>query len=104
MTSWVPVYVRDNTLLALGSNSQKPDCARHGTAFQLFHLDDGCEAEMRSPLLRMVRQSLRCRRNAQSNTITVSGEGGRATGRCVCVILRRLAVPNAVHMREVNWA
>ena len=34
----LPVYVRDNTLLALGNNDQKPDYAWHeGTAFQLFH-------------------------------------------------------------------
>lgn len=41
----LPVYVRDNTLLALGNNNQRPDYAWHqGTAFQLFALEDGREA------------------------------------------------------------
>jgi len=41
----LPVYVRNNTLLALGSNDQRPDYAWHeGTAFQLFALEDGNEA------------------------------------------------------------
>lgn len=44
----LPVYVRDNTLLALGNNDQKPDYAwNEGTAFQLFSLDDGREAVCR---------------------------------------------------------
>lgn len=34
----LPVYVRDNTLLALGNNNQKPDYAWNArTAFQLFN-------------------------------------------------------------------
>jgi len=41
----LPVYVRNNTLLALGNNDQKPDYAwNEGTAFQLFNLDDGATA------------------------------------------------------------
>ncbi|EOI5778343.1 alpha-xylosidase [Cronobacter malonaticus] len=46
----LPVYVRDNTLLALGNNEQKPDYAWHeGTAFQLFNLADGAEARCEVP-------------------------------------------------------
>jgi len=41
----LPVYARDNTLLALGNNAQRPDYPWHkGAAFQLFALDDGREA------------------------------------------------------------
>lgn len=41
----LPVYVRENTLLALGNNRQKPDYAwNDGTQFQLFSLADGCTA------------------------------------------------------------
>ena len=46
----LPVYVRDNTLLALGNNSQKPDYAwNEGTAFQLFNLEDGATAVSEVP-------------------------------------------------------
>ncbi|MDU6061052.1 MAG: alpha-xylosidase, partial [Enterobacter sp.] len=46
----LPVYVRDNTLLALGNNNQKPNYAWHeGTAFQLFNLDDGATAVSEVP-------------------------------------------------------
>jgi alpha-D-xyloside xylohydrolase len=46
----LPVYVRGNTLLALGNNSQKPDYAwNDGTAFQLFALDDGQSAVCQLP-------------------------------------------------------
>ncbi|CCJ74510.1 Alpha-xylosidase [Cronobacter condimenti 1330] len=46
----LPVYVRDNTLLALGNNDQKPDYAWHqGTAFQLFQLADGKAARCEVP-------------------------------------------------------
>ncbi len=46
----LPVYVRDNTLLALGNNDQKPDYAWHeGTAFQLFQLGDGKETVCQVP-------------------------------------------------------
>ena len=46
----LPVYVRDNTLLALGDNDRRPDYAWHqGTAFQLFQLDDGREAVCEVP-------------------------------------------------------
>jgi alpha-D-xyloside xylohydrolase len=48
----LPVYVRDNTLLALGNN-QKPDYAwNEGTAFQLFNLGDGATASQAACLRR----------------------------------------------------
>lgn len=87
----LPVYVRDNTLLALGSNNQKPDYARHeGTAFQLFHLEEGREAVCDVPAADgSVIFTLRAKR--VDNTITVAGRARRATGRCVCVTSRKLA-------------
>ncbi|NTX70992.1 alpha-xylosidase [Lelliottia amnigena] len=46
----LPVYVRENTLLALGNNRQKPDYAwNDGTQFQLFSLADGCTATSEVP-------------------------------------------------------
>ncbi|ELU7788783.1 alpha-xylosidase, partial [Salmonella enterica] len=71
----LPVYVRDNTLLALGNNSQKPDYAWHeGTAFQLFHLEDGREAVCEVPAADgSTIFTLRAKRS--DDTITVSGEG-----------------------------
>ncbi|EGS4701289.1 alpha-xylosidase, partial [Salmonella enterica] len=71
----LPVYVRDNTLLALGNNSQKPDYAWHeGTAFQLFHLEDGREAVCEVPAADgSTIFTLRAKRS--DDTITVSSEG-----------------------------
>lgn len=46
----LPVYVRENTLLALGNNRQKPDYVwNDGTQFQLFSLADGCTARSEVP-------------------------------------------------------
>lgn len=48
----LPVYVRDNTLLALGNNDQRPDYAWHeGTAFHLFNLQDGMKPSVKCPML-----------------------------------------------------
>lgn len=71
----LPVYVRGNTLLALGNNSQKPDYAWHeGTVFQLFQLDDGCEAVCEVPAADgSTIFTLKAKRTG--NTITVNGEG-----------------------------
>lgn len=71
----LPVYVRDNTLLALGSNSQKPDYAWHeGTAFQLFHLEEGRETFCEVPAADgSVIFTLKAKRT--HNTLTVTGEG-----------------------------
>ena len=80
----LPVYVRDNTLLALGNNDQKPDYAWHeGTTFQLFQLDDGREALCQVPAADgSVIFTLKAKR--QGNTITVSGEG-EARGWTLCL-------------------
>lgn len=80
----LPVYVRDNTLLALGNNDQKPDYAWHeGTAFQLFQLDDGREALCQVPAADgSVIFTLKARR--QGNAIAVSGEG-EARGWTLCL-------------------
>lgn len=71
----LPVYVRDNTLLALGNNDQKPDYAWHeGTAFQLFNLDDGCEAVCEVPAQDgSTLFTLRVKREGE--TLQVHGEG-----------------------------
>lgn len=71
----LPVYVRDNTLLALGNNDQKPDYAWHeGTAFQLFNLDDGREAVCEVPAADgSVIFTLKVKR--EGNALTVQGDG-----------------------------
>ena len=71
----LPVYVRDNTLLALGNNDQKPDYAWHeGTAFQLFNLEEGNEARCEVPAADgLVIFTLKVKR--EGNTLTVQGEG-----------------------------
>ena len=71
----LPVYVRDNTLLALGNNDQKPDYAWHeGTQFQLFNLDDGREAVCEVPAADgSVIFTLNVKR--EGNTLTVQGAG-----------------------------
>ena len=80
----LPAYVRDNTLLALGNNDQKPDYAWHqGTAFQLFHLEDGREALCEVPGADgAVRFTLRVSRIG--NQLTVRGEGD-ASGWSLCL-------------------
>lgn len=80
----LPVYVRDNTLLALGNNDQKPDYAwNEGTAFQLFSLDDGREAVCQVPAADgSVVFTLTAKR--QGNVITVSGDG-EAGGWTLCL-------------------
>ena len=78
------VYVRDNTLLALGNNDQKPDYAwNEGTAFQLFNLEDGREAVSQVPAADgSVVFTLKAKR--QGNVITVSGDG-EASGWTLCL-------------------
>ncbi|URQ60907.1 alpha-xylosidase [Pantoea alhagi] len=80
----LPLYVRDNTLLALGSNDQKPDYDWHkDTAFQLFSLDDGREARCEVPAADGATLfTLRARREGE--TLTVQGEGC-ATNWTLCL-------------------
>ena len=73
----LPVYVRDNTLLALGDNDQRPDYAWHqGTAFQLFQLDDGREAVCEVPDSRGESVfRLSAKREGAVITVRADGEG-----------------------------
>ncbi|VVT55634.1 alpha-xylosidase (EC [Kosakonia radicincitans] len=84
----LPVYVRDNTLLALGSNDQRPDYTWHeDTAFQLFSLDDGREALCEVPDARgAVIFSLRAKR--AHGVITIQADGA---GRNWTLCLRNIA-------------
>lgn len=80
----LPLYVRDNTLLALGNNHQKPDYAWHqDTAFQLFNLEEGREAICHLPAADGATLfTLKARREGE--TLTVQGEGC-ATGWTLCL-------------------
>jgi len=73
----LPVYVRDNTLLALGDNDQRPDYNWHqGTAFQLFQLDDGREAVCEVPDSRGESVfRLSAKREGAVITVRADGEG-----------------------------
>ncbi|WP_105653849.1 alpha-xylosidase [Cronobacter malonaticus] len=80
----LPVYVRDNTLLALGNNEQKPDYAWHeGTAFQLFNLADGAEARCEVPAANGETVFTLCAKR-EGKRITVEGRGN-ATGWTLCL-------------------
>jgi alpha-D-xyloside xylohydrolase len=72
----LPVYVRDNTLLALGNNQQKPDYAwNEGTAFQLFNLGDGAMAVSEVPAADgSVAFTLKATRSGDTVTITGTGD------------------------------
>ncbi|MDR7343814.1 alpha-D-xyloside xylohydrolase [Pantoea alhagi] len=80
----LPLYVRGNTLLALGNNDRQPDYEWHtGTAFQLFSLEDGCEAQCEVPAADGATLfTLKARREGE--TLTVQGEGC-ATGWTLCL-------------------
>ena len=80
----LPVYVRDNTLLALGNNDQKPDYPWHeGTAFQLFNLDEGREVQCDVPTTNgSVAFTLYVKR--EGNKLMVRGEGN-ATNWTLCL-------------------
>ena len=68
--------MRDNTLLALGNNSQKPDYAwNEGTAFQLFNLEDGATAVSEVPAADgAVAFTLKASREGDTVTLTGVGE------------------------------
>ncbi|YCI81587.1 alpha-xylosidase [Enterobacteriaceae bacterium] len=99
----LPAYVRDNTLLALGNNDQKPDYAWHqGTAFQLFHLEDGREALCEVPGADgAVRFTLRVSRIG--NQLTVRGEGD-ASGWSLCLRnVQRIAGTEGATQAGSEW-
>ncbi len=80
----LPVYVRDNTLLALGNNEQKPDYAWHeSTAFQLFNLADGAEARCEVPAANGETTFTLCAKR-EGKRIMVEGRG-HATGWTLCL-------------------
>ncbi|ELQ6107370.1 alpha-xylosidase [Cronobacter turicensis] len=80
----LPVYVRANTLLALGNNDQKPDYAWHeGTAFQLFSLADGAEARCEVPAANGETVFTLCVKR-EGERLTVEGSG-HATGWTLCL-------------------
>ncbi|ELY2858465.1 alpha-xylosidase [Cronobacter sakazakii] len=80
----LPVYVRDNTLLALGNNDQRPDYVWHeGTAFQLFNLADGAEARCEVPAANGETVFTLCVKR-EGKRITVEGRG-HATGWTLCL-------------------
>ncbi|ALB72622.1 alpha-xylosidase [Cronobacter muytjensii] len=80
----LPVYVRDNTLLALGNNDKKPDYAWHeGTAFQLFNLEEGREARCEVPAADGTTVFTLCVKR-EGNRLTVEGNGN-ATGWTLCL-------------------
>ncbi|CCJ80570.1 Alpha-xylosidase [Cronobacter dublinensis 1210] len=80
----LPVYVRDNTLLALGNNDQKPDYAWHeGTAFQLFNLAEGRDARCEVPAADG-KTAFTLRVTREGNRLTVEGDGN-ATGWTLCL-------------------
>ncbi|EOC0059906.1 alpha-xylosidase [Cronobacter turicensis] len=80
----LPVYVRANTLLALGNNDQKPDYAWHeGTAFQLFNLADGAEARCEVPAANGETVFTLCVKR-EGKRLTVEGSG-HATGWTLCL-------------------
>jgi alpha-D-xyloside xylohydrolase len=68
----------------MGNNNQKPNYAWHeGTEFQLFHLEDGCEAVCEVPAADgSVIYTLKAER--QGNTVTVKGHG-QASGWTLCL-------------------
>lgn len=80
----LPLYVRGNTLLALGNNNRQPDYDWHiGTAFQLFSLEDGREARCEVPAADGATLfTLKVRREGE--TLTVQGDGC-ATGWTLCL-------------------
>lgn len=80
----LPVYVRDNTLLALGNNSQKPDYAwNEGTAFQLFNLEDGATA-VSEVLAADGAVAFTLKASREGDTVTLTGVG-EARNWSVCL-------------------
>ncbi|MFF6009102.1 alpha-xylosidase [Rahnella sp. R3(2024)] len=80
----LPLYVRPNTLLALGSNDQKPDYDySEKPQFHLFELEDGVIAESQiTDLQGNVVFTLKVQRTG--NTLTLNSEG-KATDWTLCL-------------------
>ncbi|EOG6121149.1 alpha-xylosidase [Cronobacter malonaticus] len=99
----LPVYVRDNTLLALGNNEQKPDYAWHeGTAFQLFNLADGAEARCEVPAANGETVFTLCVKR-EGKRITVEGRGN-ATGWTLCLRnIQQVATVDGASITGSEW-
>ncbi len=80
----LPLYVRPNTLLALGSNDQKPDYDySEKPQFHLFELEEGVIAESQiTDLQGNVVFTLKVQRTG--NTLTLNSEG-KATDWTLCL-------------------
>lgn len=80
----LPLYVRPNTLLALGSNDQKPDYDySHQTEFHLFELEDGAVAESAITDLNG-KTVFNLKAERRDGVITVTQEG-QAAGWTLCL-------------------
>lgn len=85
----LPLYVRENTLLARGAIDNKPDYEyNQGTKFELFELQDGCECVSQVTNLKgevvYTLKAARC-----GNTIAFVGEGD---AKDISVLVRNVAV------------
>ena len=84
----LPVYVRENTLLAVGANDQRPDYDyADGVELHLFALQDGCEATA----------TVRNLDGEVALTATVTRQG-----RCLQVALLGVAKPCSLLLRGVE--
>ncbi|MDH2897278.1 alpha-xylosidase [Rahnella variigena] len=80
----LPLYVRPNTLLALGSNDQKPDYDySQQTEFHLFELEDGAVAESAITDLNG-KTVFNLKAERRDGVITVTQEG-QAAGWTLCL-------------------
>jgi alpha-D-xyloside xylohydrolase len=89
----LPLYVRPNTLLALGANGERPDYDfAEGCELHLFALDDGAlaSAEIRN-LAGLTVLAVKAQRCGDRLTITLDGAPGRRS-----LILRNLAAAEAI--------
>lgn len=88
----IPLYVRENTLLARGACDTKPDYEyNQGTKFELFELQDGCEAvsqvtDLQGNVVYTLKAS-RC-----GNTIAFVGEG---TAKDISVLVHNVSVASS---------
>ncbi|ELY6204305.1 alpha-xylosidase [Cronobacter malonaticus] len=99
----LPVYVRDNTLLALGNNEQKPDYAWHeGTAFQLFNLADGAEARCEVPAANGETVFTLCVKR-EGKRLMVEGRG-HAVGWTLCLRnIQQVATVDGASITGSEW-
>src|SRR5471030_1939155 len=92
----LPLYVRPNTLLALGSHDQKPDYDYSDSPqFHLFELEDGCSAESKlTDLQANTVFTLTAARKGDLITVTPKGKASHWT----------LCLRNIVNVKEITKA